>query len=194
MEWEDLDNHASKLLSSLMERKIIACIRRSDYYFWSLNIADTPISEEELELLFSIADADDLDRESYGYEDFPIMELCQGLSRKLITKTLPFVASTSFADDEGIWFVGSEISENADEQTDVLVSYPETDSTPDLIHFITSSDIEKNEVLETFTKALQTHVNATDRLSRLDVAIEAVRKKFNCITQCISIPFEVEIK
>lgn len=196
MEWDELGEHASELLSALLGRPIYVEVIRGDYYYWHLDITNTPVSEEEMELLFLAADADDRDQEIDDFDKYPITELSQELSRKLISRTLPFLAWTSFADDEGIWFVGSEISaENEKEHVDILVSYPETDFTPDLVRFIISSDTEKRTVMDAFINALQAYADDkdTDCLSRLDAAIEAVKNKFSCTCECVNITFEGKV-
>lgn len=106
IEWEDVTDYASQLLSGIFDREIHAESARSDYYYWSLVIYKSPITKEELEKLNDLVEADDYDREIQLYDDFPVTEICQGLSCKLISKLSPFDVFTSFADDEGIWLVG----------------------------------------------------------------------------------------
>ena len=104
-EWIELDHLMSQLLSELLEREIKAETVREDYYCWSVSITETPLSMEEVEMLFTIANADDYERDANDFGVYPITELTQGLCSKLVSRTLPFYADTSFADDEGVWFV-----------------------------------------------------------------------------------------
>lgn len=195
IEWGELDEHASNLLSTLLKRKICAAIRRDDYYYWNLDISDTPVSEEEMELLFLIADADDEDRESSTFDEYPITELCQDLSRKLISKTLPFFAWTSFADDEGIWFVGSEVSESDEKQmVNILVSYPETDCAPDLIRFQIDSDVDKDTVFNAFTAALKKTVDIleVDRFTHMDETKKKLEHTLGYTAKTVMVDFECD--
>jgi len=111
VEWKDIDCYASELLAGIFGRYIHVEARRSDYYYWSLDLSETPITEDEMERLNDLIQADDYDREIQSYDGFPVTEIVQGLSCKLLSKLTPFHAATSFADDEGVWLIGNMIDE-----------------------------------------------------------------------------------
>ena len=106
-EWEELSDIFSELLSGLLGREIKAQSDREEYYYWLIRLFDTPITKDELGILFELADADDWDREQNDYGEYPIKELCQSLCSKLMGKLLPFVPRSTMADDEGVWFISS---------------------------------------------------------------------------------------
>ena len=107
MECENLSALFTELLSDLFDRKIKAESGREDYYYWSISIYKTPITKEELELVFDLAGADELDHEQNNFGEYPIMELCQGLCSKLMDKLLPYTSDYTLADDDGVWFFSS---------------------------------------------------------------------------------------
>jgi hypothetical protein len=104
--WDDLSDIYSKLLSGILGRNIYAEAEREEYYYWLVATRDTPITQDELESIFSLADADDLDRDQNDFEIYPIMELCQGLCGKLMNKLLPYGIVYARADEDGVWFIG----------------------------------------------------------------------------------------
>jgi hypothetical protein len=106
IEWEELENDITKLLSIILKREIDADIERSDFYYWNIDLSNSPISENELDTIFALVNANDYERAINFDNGFPVYEFCCGLSRKLVTLLLPFTASKSFADDEGVWFLG----------------------------------------------------------------------------------------
>jgi len=107
VEWEDINCYASELLSGIFGRDIHVEARRSDYYYWSLDVSQTPITEDEMVRLNDLVQADDYDREIQSYDGFPVTDIDKGLSCKLLSKLTPFHSSTSFADDEGVWLIGN---------------------------------------------------------------------------------------
>ena len=107
LDWYDVGNYVSELLTKLLKRKVIVEAERSEFYYWDLVIQNNkPISEKEMNSIYELIEADDLDKESNEYEDEPIMGLCQSVSRKLMSILLPFKAVYDHADDDGIWFFG----------------------------------------------------------------------------------------
>jgi hypothetical protein len=106
IEWEALSDTFTALLSSVLNRKIKAQSIRDEYYYWNISVCDTPINRDELDILFALAEADELDREQNDFGEYPIMELCQGLCNKLMDDLLPYRIDHTRADDEGVWFIG----------------------------------------------------------------------------------------
>jgi hypothetical protein len=105
--WDNLEDIFSKLLLDLFCREIMVDSVREEYYYWKINLEDTPLDPKELESLFELAEASDWDREENEYNDgFPISELCQGLCNKIMDKLLPFSLILSRADEDGVWFIG----------------------------------------------------------------------------------------
>jgi hypothetical protein len=104
-EWEMLSGLFSDLLSQLLGREIFAEALREEYYYWKI-VLSAPLSPDELEKLFVIAQASGYDREQNEFEDFPITELSQELCSKIVDKLLPFDVAHTRADDEGVWFIG----------------------------------------------------------------------------------------
>lgn len=107
IEWEDLADLFTDLLREILGRlDITAGAAREEYYYWKIPL-ETPISQSELERIFDLVVASDWDRQETAYEEgFPIMELGEGLCKKLINKLLPFDLLSTRADDEGVWFIG----------------------------------------------------------------------------------------
>lgn len=107
IEWRDLSDIFSELLSGLLNRKIIAESAREEYYYWLVHLFDTPLTQQELLSIFETADADELDHEQNDFGEYPITELCENLCIKLINKLLPYEINFSSADNEGVWLIGS---------------------------------------------------------------------------------------
>lgn len=106
IEWYNLAYLFTDLLTDLLGRQIKADSAREEYYWWKVSLEE-PITPAELESLFELAQANDYDREENAYTDgFPIMELCQGVCNKLMSKLLSFSLVSTRADDDGVWFIG----------------------------------------------------------------------------------------
>jgi len=114
IEWEDLSDVFSELLSELLCREITAEAEREEYYYWNVNLSGTPISRQELEILFKLVSADEFDREQNDFGEYPIMELCEELCNKLMRRLLPCKIISVRADDEGVWFIGEEIADRSE--------------------------------------------------------------------------------
>lgn len=193
IEWNELQKTASQKLSDLLGRDIIAESRRDEYYYWGFYILRTPLSKEEIEKLFAIMDADDYDRDSNDFGEYPITEINQGLAEKIMADELPFTPNHSHADDEGVWFFGP--LEN--EQLNILVTYPETDMEPDVFSAILNSDTSKDTLQSCFDEAKRELADddETDRLTRLDTILDRVTVKAGCKKiGLLPIAFEVEIQ
>lgn len=109
VKWYSLDSLFTNLLTDLLGRSIKANTAREDYYWWKVTLEE-PITPVELERLFELIQASKYERDENAYTDgFPIMELCQGLSNKLMNKLLPFTLVSTRADDDGVWFIGDEL-------------------------------------------------------------------------------------
>jgi hypothetical protein len=106
IEWGELSDIFSVLLSGLLNRKIETRAEREEYY-WLIDLYDTPLTWEELGILFTAANADEWDRDQNDFGDYPITELCQGLCNKLMKKLLPYGIDATTADDGGVRFIGS---------------------------------------------------------------------------------------
>ena len=111
-----IDDDASELLSNLLGRDIRAEGKRSEFYDWSIDISNDPITKSELEILYAIIGASEYDKEiqtdTNEYHDVKsdITELCQRILNKLFSKIMPFEVSASHSDDDGVWFFGEVIS------------------------------------------------------------------------------------
>jgi len=186
-----LEDIACKYLSDLTGREITAFYDRREYYHWGLNIADTPLSNEELEKLFNAVGADDFDRDSNDFGEYPIMEINQGLAEKIMSDELPFVMSSSHADNEGVWFFGPP--EN--KQVNILVTYPETDLVADCFRFTLKDGTNGDDLISYFHAALSELIGdvESDRLSRVDDIVARVVKKIGCKVSGISMSYEAEI-
>jgi hypothetical protein len=104
--WGDLDNIFTELLTMLLGRTIKINAKREEFYYWCTELSE-PISKEELETLFSIVEADELEQEQNEFDEYPLLELSEGLCKKLINKLLVFNLEHTRADDEGVWFIGN---------------------------------------------------------------------------------------
>jgi len=191
LERHRLQNAACKHLSNLTGREITAYYDRRDYYYWGFNIADTPLNKEEIEKLFLTVGADDFDRESNDFGEYPIMEINQGLAEKMLAGELPFIMSSSHADDEGVWFFGP--LEN--QMVNILIRYPETDMEPDIFRFALNDGTSKEALISYLHEAIRAipKDEYDDRLSRLDAIIAYVTRKTGCKGNCLSTDYEVEI-
>ena len=107
IEWENLSDIFSELLSGFLHRKITAKSYREEYYYWLIRLFAAPLTQAELETLFDLSGADQLDRDENDYGEYPVVELCQSLCAKLMGKLLPFEPRCTIADDEGVWFISS---------------------------------------------------------------------------------------
>lgn len=105
--WGGLATTFNKLLSGLLNREIDAEPDREEYYYWRISLHNSPLAQVELETLLGLSGADELDREQNDYGEYPVMELCQSLCVKLVSKILPFVPMLTLADDGGVWFISS---------------------------------------------------------------------------------------
>lgn len=106
LEWDELADLFTDLLTGLLGRNIEAGSKREEFYYWNISL-ETPLTQEELEVVFESAAADELDLEQNMYEEgCPIYELTQGICSKLISKLLPFNLIACRADDEGVRFIG----------------------------------------------------------------------------------------
>jgi hypothetical protein len=105
--WEYLSDIYYKLLSGILGRNIYADAERDEYYYWLVVMCDTPITQDELESIFLLAGADELDRDQNDFGIYPITELCQGLCGKLMNKLLPYSIDYARADEDGVWFIGA---------------------------------------------------------------------------------------
>ena len=105
--WDRLSDIFTDMLSALLGRKITAEAIRADHYEWSVILTDTVIFLDDIRSLKTLTNKDWLDYnvkyEETGTEDVD-GDLCGGLMARL----LPFRLECSFADDNGVWFVGSE--------------------------------------------------------------------------------------
>ena len=107
IDWENLNDTFSQLLSDLLGRDIVAESDREEYYYWRILFFNSNmVSKEELETLFEAADADDFDRDQNDIGEYPVSELCQSLCDRFMNKLLPFNISHTKADEDGVWFIG----------------------------------------------------------------------------------------
>jgi hypothetical protein len=105
VEWKDLDRIFKGILTALLKRDVEADSKREEFYYWGIDLT-TPISKDEIEIIYTAADACDYDREANEFGEYPIQELCEGLCNKLMSKILPFTLDMTRADDGGVWFIG----------------------------------------------------------------------------------------
>lgn len=189
--WDKLQAIACKQLTALFGREMAAVNDRWEEYHWGFNIADTPLSCEEFEKLFLTVGADDFDRECNDFGEYPIREINQGLAEKMIASELSLTVVSSLADWGGVWFFGP----SAEQQINILISYPETDETPDCFSFILESGTTKDSLISCFCEAMREFGDNedTDRLTRLDDVIAHVIEGTGCKVSCLTMDFESEI-
>ena len=109
IDWENLNDTFSQLLSDLLGRRVDAEAEREEYYYWLVRLyPDSHICQSELETLLTSADASELDREDNDIWDGGKVEyLSEGLCNRLMNKLLPFRVDCTRADAEGVWFIGA---------------------------------------------------------------------------------------
>jgi hypothetical protein len=105
--WDGLGNLFNNVLTSLLNRDIRVDVQREEYYYWKAVLHD-PLTLEELEKLFELFQASDHDMDANDFGEYPIMELSEGLCKKLMAKLIPFKLDSTRADDDGVWFIGNE--------------------------------------------------------------------------------------
>jgi len=105
--WDELSDYFNKMLTEVCNREIRTQATLSDYYYWEINILNTSITEDEINVIFELIDADGHDIDSNTVKGCDIMELTNSVSLKLISKSLPFPAINSISNEEGVWFIGS---------------------------------------------------------------------------------------
>lgn len=113
IESENLDILASRLLSEYMGREIRARYSQAadehpDY--WGLRIDETPLSQDELELLFTVVEADDDAKSSTDIGLYPVVEICRGVAEALVSRELPINVVHSIGCTHGVWFFGESES------------------------------------------------------------------------------------
>lgn len=110
--WIELSNLLTDLLQEVLNRSDIQGeVAREDFYYWKV-VLEAAITEAEQEFLFELLSASEWDREESTYSDeFPIMELGEGICKKLMDKVLPFELEITRADDNGVWFIGKDNDE-----------------------------------------------------------------------------------
>jgi len=192
LEWNNLRELAENRLKELLGRDIIARNDRWENYHWGFNISDTPLTKDDMEKLFDVLGADDFDRDSNDFGEYPIMEINQGLAEKLLAGDLPFKMHSSLADEEGAWFFGPMESQ----RVKILVYYPATDLTPECLSFVTDDKTTKDDIFDAFDEALLiVDENEEDnRLTRRDNLIEIIEDKTGCKAVCTTFDYEGEIQ
>jgi len=134
IDWYELKKIASELITRLLGRNVLMDAPRSEYYDWSLTLeGDDSLTKKELEKLFKAVGADDFDIDTTYLGEESTQELSQSVSRKLISLLLPFTADASLADDEGVWFIGSNVELEAIEKPTLPMEMPEGETLFDLI-------------------------------------------------------------
>ena len=103
LDWVQLKALLDYRLKALLGRDIKP-LPFQDGDYWDVQTEE--YSEEELELLFSVADADDEDRENHGKNFFGIYKgLHQVFTTKLISPEFPFKLDKSVVTDKGVYFL-----------------------------------------------------------------------------------------
>jgi len=106
IEWKDLSQTFATLLSGLIGREINAYAEREEIYYWSVVMFDTPITRKELKDILKLVDVNVHNRDYNKYGMYPVSKLCLGLCVELMNKMLPYNVECTFADNEGVWFIG----------------------------------------------------------------------------------------
>ena len=114
IDWENLEDTFSQLLSDLLGRDIRAESERQEYYYWKIGFrGESILTEDELNTLFDAVNLDLDEREKmrgepgydYDYPGYEVGELPEELCCQLMNELLPFTLSVTRADDEGVWFI-----------------------------------------------------------------------------------------
>lgn len=106
LDWANIANLSAKRLSAISGREIEPSADRYEYYYWGFRLDKTPLTKDEIDLLFDTVGADENDRDANDFGDYPIVEINKSLAEKTIKPLLPFLLSESLADDEGVWLFG----------------------------------------------------------------------------------------
>jgi len=191
LEWKEIRELAEKRLKELIGKDITALNDRWENYYWGFNISDTPLSKAEIEKLFTLLDADDYERDSTDFGDYPIMEINYGLAEKLLSEYLPFKLHSSHAGEEGVWFFGPMESQTVN----ILVHYPESDLTPDCLRFVTDDRTTREDIISAFHEAMLIvdKNEEDDRLAHFDRLIDIITEKTGLKAVKTSFDYEGEI-
>lgn len=66
----------------------------------------------------------------------------------------------------------------------IIVSHAETDVWPDMVRFFVGKSVKAHVLYSHFRRELNAH-RAEDRLSRMDMAVEALKKRYKCDAEVI---------
>lgn len=110
LEWDALAQLGAKRLSAILGRTIETTSDRFDFYNWGFGVDDSPLTEEDMTLLFDTVGADDIERGCNDFGEFPVSEINQGLAEKIVKPYFPFLLRESLADEDGVWFFGPAYS------------------------------------------------------------------------------------
>lgn len=194
--WDGLSDLCSTLLTGFFKRLVSVGAygdERGDG--WSLKLDDKPLSADELTALMNALNADDCDRDINDFGEYPIWELSHSLGQKLVARTLPFVVEATHASDDGVWFTGKASVTAAH----LLIEYPETDCTPDILMVPMEGEVTKEAVITAFRHAMRfddtnVHESLPDRLSRLDLIVADMEMALNVKISSLSIDAIDEIQ
>jgi hypothetical protein len=107
LRWYELDSIMDDLLSALIDREAFLECEREAHYNWGLRFEE-PLAKAEFEIVLKAAEGDENDREQNDFDEYPIMEITEGLSNKLINKILPIDLDIAQANEDGVWFIGEQ--------------------------------------------------------------------------------------
>lgn len=184
--WEALADFASTLLTGLLGREIEAHIARSDYYYWAIDLTQTPLTEAETRTLADAARTSDAEMETqFEGIDFPLCELRQEFAALLLAWAMPFQVASTHADDEGVWFMSGPVEQSC---VCFLVQYPETDAAADLIVAPCRPSVSIREMKTAFTEVMDARLFLpnSNRCERLDYMLKVFAEKTGAKPQVIS--------
>lgn len=196
MDWEDVADSLSDILTGILGREVAAAISFYNNGHWAANLSETPLSAEEADELLRAANALGADgQDQFICKDEPLEELHATFAQFLLAQALPFSGETVAVDDAGIWFLGSE---RANDYICLLVVYPEADLPTDVLMVPCGPSTDKEAIKRNFANAMECARERvddpdSDRLSRLDAVLSAFEADTGIRPMVVSATLECQL-
>lgn len=189
LNWDEISKILSDLLTERFGRKITAYASSDEPHQreWALYLGGTSkLNNKEMEDILEKIKADDVMniRNDFGVCDAG--KLTSELILKLLNKKWGTFYEKALVDDDGVWFLANE---DFGVVYRILIEYPETTCTPDLVEI---NCMEENQEISTRVgeilreiNYLQGKIGEIDRLEKLDLLVKALKHQLDAkVTVC----------
>lgn len=110
LSWDELKLLVNRFLTGCFGREFRGKVPRSDFSYWSVNLEDTPLTQDEQMQLLEQIGCSELPYECGElFEGDEVTELTQEIAGQLVSAALSFSVDSSVANDYGVVFWGSQI-------------------------------------------------------------------------------------